>query len=137
MRINTLEILTDFTESHSEYVGGFVVRQVRSIINCALSSYSTAVSTLNRQWSLLAQKNTGGLWSLSPWVSKKCARLPNSVSNKFLEQKVFLGLKQILCIAISFVISPSCIEWTLPMALFRIGWPCPRLFCAGHPQTFH
>jgi hypothetical protein len=40
VRINTVENLTDLTESVLEYDGGFVVRQVRSIINSALCSSS-------------------------------------------------------------------------------------------------
>jgi hypothetical protein len=70
--LTSLESLTEFKQSVSEYIGGFVVRQVQKLVKCE-ACHSSLFSDINdNPKTLLATKDRGGLIQPSPGVKKVC-----------------------------------------------------------------
>jgi hypothetical protein len=70
--LNSLEGLTEYKESVVEYIGGFVVRQVRKNIKCEVCLSSLISHTEGVNMKLVNAKDRGGLIRLSPDVKKIC-----------------------------------------------------------------
>jgi hypothetical protein len=71
--MDKLESLTDFKDSVVEYIGGFVVRQVRKNLKCDICSCSLVSDNIAVPLKLTDTKNRGGLVRLSSHVKKVCA----------------------------------------------------------------
>ncbi len=70
--MDKLEILTDFKEAVVEYIGGFVVRQVRKNLTCAICSSSLVCEENDIPAKLINTKDRGGLIRLSCNVKTVC-----------------------------------------------------------------
>jgi hypothetical protein len=70
--LEKLESITDFKEAVVEYIGGFVVRQVKTKIKCEICTCSLECKETNLPLKLINTKDRGGLIRLSPNVKKVC-----------------------------------------------------------------
>jgi hypothetical protein len=71
--LTSLDSLTDFKQSVTEYIGGFVVRQVNGLVKCDECRSSLVSEKSDTSMNLITTKDRGGLIKPSASVSKVCA----------------------------------------------------------------
>lgn len=112
--LETLEGLTEFKESVVEYIGGFVVRQVRKLLKCEVCCTHLVSSSRDGPKKLVDVKDHGGLVRVS-WDTNKVCQVAEQCIQNVLKTKGIPRIQGNITVAIS-----SAVLKGLGLAVLRV-----------------